>query len=69
MGWEAFSKNTQFELRVGNRVKFCPTLVVWDQSLQLTFLVLYEISINRESSVDFCLARRAGGEEFENVAN
>ena len=43
--------------------------MVWDQSLQLTFLVLYEISINRESSVDFSLARRGGGEEFENVAN
>ena len=43
--------------------------MVWDQSLQLTFLVLYEISINRESSVDFSLARRDGGEEFENVAN
>ena len=42
--------------------------MVWDQSLQLT-LVLYEISINRESSVDFSLARRGGGEEFEDVAN
>ena len=33
-----------------------------DQPLQLTFLVLYEITINREASIELSLARQGVGE-------
>ena len=47
MGWETFSKNTRFEIGVENRVKFWQDWWCGDQPLQLTFSVLYEISVNR----------------------
>ena len=37
MGWETFSKNTRFEIRVGNRVKFWQDWWCGDQPLQLAF--------------------------------
>ena len=61
MGWETFSKNTRFEIGVENRVKFWQDWCFRDQPLQLKFLVLYEISINREASVDFSLTRQGWG--------
>ena len=57
MGWETFSKNTRFEIGVGNRVKLWQDWLCGDQLLQLTFLVLYEIFVNRGASVDFSLTR------------
>ena len=57
MGWETFSKNTRFEIGVGNRVKLWQGWLCGDQLLQLTFLVLYEIFVNRGALVDFSLTR------------
>ena len=39
MGWEAFSENTQFEIGVGNGVKFWQDWWCGDQPLHLAFLV------------------------------
>ena len=58
LGWEAFSKNTQLEIGVRNRVKFWHDRWCGDQPLQLTFLVLYKIATNREASIDLSLARQ-----------
>lgn len=62
IGWEAFSQHTWFEIRVGNRVKFWQYCWCGDQPPQLSFPVLYEIAINRESSIEFFLARQGEGE-------
>ena len=62
MGWETFSQHIWFEIGVGNRVKFWQDCWCEDQPLQLTFLVLYEIAINREALVEFSLARQGVGE-------
>ena len=62
MDWEAFRKNTQFEIRVGNRVKFWQDWQCGDQPLQLAFPILYEIATNREALVDLSLARQGVGE-------
>ena len=55
MGWEVFSKNIQFKVGVGNRVKFWIDQWCEDLPLQLTFSVLYEIVANKVASVDFSL--------------
>ena len=57
MGWETSSKNTRFEIGVGNRVKLWQDWLCGDQLLQLTFPVLYEIFVNRGALVDFSLTR------------
>ena len=49
MGWEDFSKNTQFFVGMGNKVRF------WqdgygDQPFQLAFPRLYGIALNKEAS-------------------
>ena len=55
MGWEAFSKNIQFKVRVGNRVKFWTDRWCGDCPLHLAFLVLYNIATNKAASTDFSL--------------
>ena len=51
MGWEVFSKNIQFEVGVGDGVKFWTNWWCGDSSLQLTFLVVFGIASNREAYV------------------
>ena len=55
MGWEVFSKNIQFEVGVGDRVKFWTNWWCGDSSLQLTFLVVFGIASNKAASVTSCL--------------
>ena len=55
MGWEAFSKNIQFKVGVGNRVKFWTDRWCGDLSLHLAFLILYNIATNKVASIDFSL--------------
>ena len=62
MGWEDFSKHTQFEIGVGNRVKFWHDCWCGDQPLQTTFPVLYELTIDKEASVALSLPRQREGE-------
>ena len=57
MGWEFFSKNIQFDIRVGDRVKFWTDQWCGDSSLQLTFPVMYGIASNKEASVATSLER------------
>ena len=57
MGWEFFSKNIQFDIRVGDRVKFWTNQWCGDSSLQLTFPVMYGIASNKEASVATSLER------------
>ena len=52
MGWDVFSKNIQFKVGVGNRVKFWTDQWCGDLSLHLAFLVLYNIAANKATSVD-----------------
>ena len=42
MDWEAFSKNTQFKVGVGNRVKFLDKSVVWGSSSLFGFSSLVQ---------------------------
>ena len=51
MGWEVFSKTTQFEVGVGDRVKFWTDRWCGDSPLQLTFLVVFGIAFNKEAPV------------------
>ena len=51
MGWEVFSKTTQFKEGVGDRVKFWTDRWCGDSPLQLTFLVVFGIAFNKEASV------------------
>ena len=62
MGWEVFSKNIQFEVGVGDRVKFWTNWWCGDSSLQLTFLVVFGIASNREAYVASSLERLGIGE-------
>ena len=50
-GWEVFSKNIQFEVGVGDRVKFWTYRWCGDLPLQLSFPVVYGIATNRETSM------------------
>ena len=62
MGWEAFSKNIQFKIGVGSRVKFWIDWWCGDLPLRLAFPVLYNIATNREASVDSSLIRQEVGD-------
>ena len=62
MGWEVFSKNIQFEVGVGDRVKLWIDQLCGDSPLQLTFPVVYGIASNKEASVAFSLERLGIGE-------
>ena len=55
MGWEDFSKNTQFVVGMGNRVRFWQDGWCGDQPLQLAFPGLYGIATDREASVESSL--------------
>ena len=55
MGWEVFSKNIQFEVGVGDRVKFWTDRWCGDSPLQLTFLAVFGMASNKAVSVASCL--------------
>ena len=57
MGWEEFSKNIRFEVRVGDKVKLWKDQWCGESSLQLTFLNVYVMASNREALVAFSLER------------
>ena len=63
MGWEVFSKNVQFEVGVGDKVKFWTDWWCGDSPLQLTFLVVFGIASNKEAFVAFSL-EQLGIEEW-----
>ena len=56
-GWEVFSKNIQFEVGTGDRVKFWTDRWYGDLPLQLSFPAVYGITTNREASVALSLDR------------
>ena len=58
MGWEDFSKNTQFVVGLGNRVRFWQDGWYGDQPFQLAFSRLYGIAIDREAFVEASLSRQ-----------
>ena len=62
MDWEAFSKNTQFKVGVGNRVKFWTNRWCGDHPLYLAFPVLYNIATNRAASIDSSLLCQGMGD-------
>ena len=53
MGWDVFSKNIQFKVGVGNRVKFWTDRWCGDLPLHLAFPVLYNIATNKAAFVDY----------------
>ena len=55
MGCEVFSKNIQFKVGLGNRVKFWIDWWCGDLPLHLAFLVLYNFAANKAASVDSSL--------------
>ena len=66
MGWEDFSQHTQFEIGVGNRVRFWHNCWCGDQPLQVKLPVLYVIAINKEAFVALSLTRqRKGGRTWD----
>ena len=65
MGWEVFSKNIQFEVGVGDRVKLWIDQWCGDSPLQLTFPIVYGIASNKGASVASSL-ERLGIEERRN---
>ena len=58
MGWEDFSKNCQFVVGLGNRVRFWQDGWYGDQSFQVAFPRLYGIAIDKEASVEASLSRQ-----------
>ena len=54
MGWGAFSQYTRFEVGVGSCVRFWHDCCCV-QPLKMAFLVLYEISTDREVTLEFSL--------------
>ena len=56
-GWQVFSKNIQFEVGMGDRVKIWTDQWCGDSPLQLTFPVMYGIASNKEASVTSSLER------------
>ena len=56
-GWQVFSKNIQFEVEMGDRVKIWTDQWCGDSPLQLTFPVMYGIASNKEASVTSSLER------------
>ena len=55
MGWDVFSKNIQFKVGVGNRVKFWTDQWCGDLPLHLAFPVLYNIATYKAAFVDSSL--------------
>ena len=55
MGWEVFSKNIQFKIGVGYRVKFWIDWWCGDLLLHLAFPVLYNFAANKAAFVDSSL--------------
>ena len=55
MGWEVFSKNIQFEVGVGDRVKFWTDRWCGDSPIQLTFPAVFGIASNKAAFVASCL--------------
>ena len=55
MGCEVFSKNIQFKVGLGNRVKFWIDRWCGDLPLHLAFPVLYNFATNRAASIDSSL--------------
>ena len=62
MGWEVFSKNIQFKVGVGNRVKFWTDRWCGDLPLHLAFPVLYNFVANKAASVDSSLICQGVGD-------
>ncbi|XP_075658741.1 uncharacterized protein LOC142628552 [Castanea sativa] len=58
MGWEVFSKNCQFVVGLGNRVRFWQDGWYGDHSLQVAFPRLYGIAIDKEAFVEASLSRQ-----------
>lgn len=58
MGWEDFSKNCQFVVGLGNRVRFWQDGWCGDQPFHLAFPRLYGIAIDKEVSVEASLSRQ-----------
>ena len=58
MGWEDFSKNCQFVVGLGNRVRFWQDGWYGDQPFKLAFPRLYGIAIDKEISVEVSLSRQ-----------
>ena len=58
MGWEDFSKNCQFIIGLGNRVRFWQDGWYRDQPFQLAYPRLYGIAIDKEVSVEAFLSRQ-----------
>ena len=56
-GWQVFSKNIQFKVGMGDRVKIWTDQWCGDSPLQLTFPVMYGIASNKEASVTSSLER------------
>ena len=57
MGWEDFSKNYQFVVGLGNRVRFWQDGWCGDQPFHLAFPRLYRIAIDKEVSIRAFLLR------------
>ena len=58
MDWEDFSKNCQFVVGLGNRVRFWQDGWCGDQPFQLAFPRLYSIALDKEASVEASLSRQ-----------
>ena len=57
MSWEDFSKNCQFVVRLGNRVRYWQDGWYGNQPFQLAFPRLYGIALDKEASVEASLSR------------
>ena len=62
MGWEVFSKNDQFEVGVGDRVKFWTDKWCGDLPLHLAFPILYNFAANKEASIESSLICQEAGD-------
>ena len=62
MGWEDFSKNTQFVVGGGEWSEILARWVVWGLTSSTGFLGLYNIATNREAFVESSLTRLGAGE-------
>ena len=58
MGWEDFSKNTQFVVGLRNSVRFWQDGWYGDQPFQVAFPRLYGIAIDKEAFVEASLSRQ-----------
>ena len=60
-GWEAFSKNIQFKVGLGNTVKFWTDRWCGELPLHLAFPVLYNFATNKAASVESSLLWQGTG--------